>query len=75
MACDTRTGATKTNGWERRDVVRLENASKTIKQISSSGMWIDCSKRIGVFSRVSSSAAERARRSRATRSPAWLRAR
>jgi hypothetical protein len=40
-------------------------APKTKKQISSSGTWIDCSKRTRVPFRVSSSAAERARRSRA----------
>src|SRR6266545_7307264 len=54
---------------------RPDWASKTKKQISSSGTWIERSKRTRVPSRVSSSAAERARRSRAVRSPAPPRAR
>src|SRR5262249_14372249 len=54
---------------------RLEGASKTKKQISSSGTWIERSNVIRVHSFVSSSAAERARRSRATRSPPRPRAR
>jgi len=41
---------------------RLEGASKKKKQISSSGMWIELSKRTRFLSCVSSSAAERARR-------------
>src|SRR5207244_5414884 len=49
---------------------RPEGASKTKKQISSLGTWIECSKRTRAFCCVSSSAAERARRSRAARSPA-----
>ena len=55
--------------------LRPDGASKTKKQISSSGTWIERSKRTRCSARVSSSAAERARRSRASRSPAWPRAR
>src|SRR5262249_37279691 len=45
-------------------------ASKSKKQISSSGRWIDCSNRTRVPSRVICSAAERAPSSSAPRSPA-----
>src|SRR6266511_2780951 len=54
---------------------RPDWAAKTKKQISYSGTWIVRSKRTRVPCRVSSWAAERARRSRAARSPAAPRGR
>src|SRR4029077_2857118 len=54
---------------------RPEGASKTKKQISSSGTWIEYSRRTGVRSCVRTLAGERVRCSRGERSPAWPRAR
>lgn len=57
------------------EAARSDAASKTKKQISSSGTWIECSKETRVPALVSSCAAQRARRSRAARSAARSRGR
>ena len=74
MASTTRSGPSSAR-WAASAASLPVGASKTKKQISSSGRWMVRSKRMRVPSPVSSAATERARRSRAARPPASPRAR